>query len=160
MSLPDFTQDDILRWFGPREIEKARSYIDAVTGIAMQTNFISARVMGKAPRPYNVEIEFDLDRKGKLAIATHCTCPVGWQCKHTAATLLAYLSRQKQPQKINPVLLTWLANFRQSHENSHSLKKPKKKPEVLFYCLVPYPGNGLRLRFLKAKVDDNGDIVK
>lgn len=160
MSLPDFTQDDILRWYGPREIEKARSYLDAVTGIATETNFISARVMGNAPRPYNVEIEFDLDRKGQLFIAPHCTCPVGWQCKHTAATLLAYLARQKQPQKINPVLLTWLANFRQSHENIHSLKKPAKKPEVLFYCLVPLPGNGLRVRFLKAKVDDNGQIVK
>lgn len=160
MPLPDFTEADVLRWFGPYELKKAQPYLHAVTRLETTTDFISAHVLGTAAKPYMVEIEFELDMAGSLSISPYCTCPVGWHCKHTAATLLAYLARQKQAEKLNPEVLAWLEDFRRTQTKTGAPKKPPGKREKLFYCLVPQSLQGLRVRFIKARVDDNGQMLK
>jgi superfamily II DNA or RNA helicase len=160
MSIPIITDADIQRWFSPYELQKAKPYLYAVTRMKIKTDAVSAYVLGSTPRPYFVEIEFNLDRTGVLAISPRCSCPVGWHCKHTAATALAYLAQQKKPTPLNPELITWLTDFRQSETKKISPKKPNKKPDMLFYCLVSVPAKGLRIRFLKARTNEDGDLVK
>ena len=160
MPIPDFTEADVLRWFSDNEVRKSRPYLYAVTRLVTAPDQLGAHVMGTASRPYLVQIQFVLDKKGWLSIAPHCTCPVGWHCKHTAAVLFAYLAQPKQAGKLNPVLLAWLADFRRSNIETDVVKKPAKKPDVLIYCLVPQVTHGLGIQFLKAKVGDNGQLQK
>jgi superfamily II DNA or RNA helicase len=160
MLIPNFAEADVKRWFSAYELHKAQPYLYAVTRMAMQKAYLSAHVLGSSSTPYFVEIEFSLDKTGMLEIFPRCTCPVGWHCKHTAATILAYLAQQKKPTNLNPTVLAWLSDFRESQAKKVSLKKTVKKPDVLFYCLVPVPLQGLRVRFLKARVDDNGSLLK
>jgi superfamily II DNA or RNA helicase len=160
MSIPIITDADIQRWFSPYELHKAQPYLYAVTRMKIRTNTVSAYVLGSTPRPYFVEVEFNLDKTGVLAISPRCSCPVGWHCKHTAATALAYLAQQKKPTQLNPELIAWLTDFRQSETKKISPKKLNKKPDMLFYCLAPVPMHGIRIRFLKARVNENGDLVK
>lgn len=89
MSLPFFTEADVLRWFGARELIKAKTYVRSVTRLSAESPDLSAFVLGSAPRPYQVKIRFSTNLAGDIVISPHCSCPVQWHCKHTAATLLA-----------------------------------------------------------------------
>jgi superfamily II DNA or RNA helicase len=160
MSIPIVTDADIQRWFSAYELDEAQPYLYAVTRMKIKTNTVSAYVLGSTPRPYFVEVEFNLDKAGLLAISPRCSCSVGWHCKHTAATTLAYLAQQKKPTPLDPELIAWLEDVRQVETKKILPKKLNKKPESLFYCLAPVPLLGLRIRFLKARLNQNGDLIK
>ncbi|MBU4499348.1 MAG: helicase, partial [Gammaproteobacteria bacterium] len=151
MTLPDFTEADVLRWFDADTLKKARPYLHYITRLEASDGVIRAYVLGTAPKPYRVEIECALDRAGDVAITPDCTCPVGHSCKHAAATLLAWLAQKKQPEKLNPEVLTWLEGFRRAEAITAKPKKPAVKPEQLFYCLTPQAPWGLRVQFIKAR---------
>ena len=98
MSLPSFTEADVLRWYGARDLIKAKTYVRSVARLSAEPPVLSAFVLGSAPRPYLVKIRFSTNLAGNVVISPHCTCPVQWHCKHTAATLLAWL-RQATGQR-------------------------------------------------------------
>ena len=50
---------------------------------------ITARVRGTARQPYLQSIQVTRNGRG-VSIAGSCTCPVGFNCKHVAAALVAY----------------------------------------------------------------------
>jgi superfamily II DNA or RNA helicase len=56
---------------------------------------VMARVKGSGRNVYSVSITLSEDRSG-IVIEGDCSCPVGWQCKHIAATLFALVEEQKQ----------------------------------------------------------------
>jgi len=89
MSLPSFTEADVLRWFGARDLIKAKAYVRSVTRLTAEPPILTAFVLGSTPKPYQVKIRFSLDHAGNIVISPRCTCPIGWHCKHSAATLLA-----------------------------------------------------------------------
>ena len=90
----NYTAADIERWLGKKEVGKGESYVDAVSGLDIQADAISANVQGTAHRPYQVAISFYTDIRGSWQIDDRCTCPVASRCKHCAATLLAALARR------------------------------------------------------------------
>nr|WP_246256374.1 DEAD/DEAH box helicase [Isoptericola halotolerans] len=50
---------------------------------------MTSQVGGSGPRPYACRVWFDLDAAGRYAfVDSSCSCPVGVDCKHVAATLL------------------------------------------------------------------------
>ncbi|MDP1929806.1 MAG: DEAD/DEAH box helicase [Thiobacillus sp.] len=151
MTLPDFTESDVLRWFGADTLKKARPYLHYITRLEASHGVIQSYVLGTAPKPYRVEIECALDTTGNVAIEPYCTCPVGRNCKHAAATLLAWLAQEKQPEKLNPDVLNWVEAFRRAEATSARPKKPPVKSEQLFYCLTPQAPWGLRVQFIKAR---------
>jgi superfamily II DNA or RNA helicase len=51
---------------------------------------VSAKVQGSSRAPYNVTIEY-VTRGPDLRFSTYCDCPIGNQCKHGAAALIALL---------------------------------------------------------------------
>jgi superfamily II DNA or RNA helicase len=57
--------------------------------IAEHGAVIMAETQGTAPDPYSQRIKVGRRRDGSLAIAGVCTCPVGRDCKHIAAVLVA-----------------------------------------------------------------------
>ena len=162
MSLPSFTEADVLRWYGARDLIKAKTYVRSVTRLSAEPPVLSAFVLGSAPRPYQVKIRFSTNLAGNIVISPHCTCPVQWHCKHTAATLLAWLQQNKQPTKINPDVLTWLEGFRRTLADARPAKPAKAPPrrDTLLYCLTPRAEGSLRVTFFKARLDDHGRPLK
>lgn len=54
---------------------------------------LMADVQGSDVEPYAVTIEFSESSKGRLTLASECTCPVGSACKHTVATIIQALEQ-------------------------------------------------------------------
>jgi superfamily II DNA or RNA helicase len=52
---------------------------------------LTAEVRGAAARPYRQTIVLHRDKKQAWQVIGRCTCPVGRNCKHVAAALLAHL---------------------------------------------------------------------
>src|SRR5882757_95369 len=58
---------------------------------------VTAQVRGSRPKPYMVSIDFEeLDDELTL-IEGGCTCPVGSDCEHVAATLFALMAQKTTP---------------------------------------------------------------
>jgi superfamily II DNA or RNA helicase len=162
--LPEFTLDDVTRWFGEQEIAKAQGYLEAVSHLEVKPPRITASVQGNGPFPYRVAIGLDLDKQGKPRAVAGCSCPVGWMCKHAAAVMLHLLDQGKAQPKVRLDVLEWLDGFRESLQTPDT-RKPGKKTgkssavkEALFYVLYSAYDNGQdwSVRFVKARRDEQG----
>jgi len=95
MALDDFPLvdvGDISRQVGAGSFERGYHYaLDGVVdNLAWQPDgVLTAKVNGSRPKPYDVEIELRPGRPGFWRIDfAACTCHVGYDCKHVAATLI------------------------------------------------------------------------
>jgi superfamily II DNA or RNA helicase len=98
---------------------------------------LRAKVRGTTSRPYEVEATI-AEGRGRR-IVSHCTCPVGIQCKHGAALLLAALDEAKTgraaPQPAPPPdplagpVGAWL------HRLTATLEPAGPPPEEVIYIL-------------------------
>lgn len=93
----------IARFVGPLNLSRGRTAERAGAVVSLQwdpTHFrLSADVRGTAPEPYRSTVKLDLGMPGRATIlAGACTCPVGRNCKHVAATLIAAAERHKRDQ--------------------------------------------------------------
>jgi len=95
MALDDFPLvdvGDISRQVGAGSFERGYHYaLDGVVdNLAWQPDgILTAKVNGSRPAPYDVEIELRPGRPGFWRIDfAACTCHVGYDCKHVAATLI------------------------------------------------------------------------
>lgn len=87
--------------FDPATLARARPYVAAcaariteqkATGLDIVN--ISASVFGTAPKPYRQEVSVNLDLG---EIDGTCSCPVGHNCKHVAAVVMAALGIDHEP---------------------------------------------------------------
>ena len=93
-----FGTDDIQRAVG--QVSFFRGLDNFERGMVRSVEFgspgrIHGEVSGSRPKPYAVVAKFELGNDGRpVSVEGHCSCPVGYNCKHTAAVLLAarYLS--------------------------------------------------------------------
>src|SRR5271156_4990725 len=90
----DITHDLIRATVSANAYAAAQAYVRAGRVRALQadpgTNSISAKVQGSASKPYAQTIEIGTSRAGKPVVHGDCSCPVGFNCKHVAAVLMAY----------------------------------------------------------------------
>jgi superfamily II DNA or RNA helicase len=167
----NYTRADIIRWLGSHEVQKGTAYLNAVSHLVVTREAISAQVKGTTRQPYQVNIDFLQNTDGKLRIDANCTCPVGYECKHTAAVLLKALVsssaelRHAEPTKIvspqvNPAVLEWLDSFRRSVSSTSKQKAsttPTKRAEQLFYVLKQnLYNNEYGISIMKGRADING----
>jgi superfamily II DNA or RNA helicase len=102
----------VRRWFTASTLDKARDYVDSVTTIAWGRGTLFADVQGSERRPYTVSVSFLEGRLGLQAEGS-CSCPVGINCKHVAAALLANLEKTTvSADQPRPEMLRWLEGFR------------------------------------------------
>jgi len=85
---------DIIRLVGKAAFDRGRVYArnGAVTELAWDDTdqVLTAAVHGSEPRPYRCEIELAPSANGfHTPVVSACTCPLDWNCKHVAATLLS-----------------------------------------------------------------------
>ena len=88
-----FGTDDIARAVG--EVTYLRGLDYFVRGMVRSVEFgspgrIHGEVSGSLPKPYAVAVKYEFGSDGTLLpLEGHCSCPVGYNCKHTVAVLLA-----------------------------------------------------------------------
>ena len=89
------TEDAIRRAVGERAFRAGREYEaeERVSNLRLLADgrVVEARVRGGASRPYRVRATL-LDMPGRTAVSGSCSCPVGMNCKHVAAALLAAMA--------------------------------------------------------------------
>jgi len=83
----------MLRRLSRRTVEAGRAYAQhgAVRALSWSPDgrVIDATVQGTAPRPYVLRITLRRQQDGGAGFDGYCSCPVGVNCKHLAAVLLA-----------------------------------------------------------------------
>ena len=151
---------DVIHWYEPHEIQKAKAYLNSISHLEIQPGKITAQIKGTSPRPYLVEIFFDADQAGVLRIDPRCSCPVHWKCKHTAAVLLSALSLPRAPA-INHAVLEWVESFRRAVKTPpKKTAKPAARPEKLCYVLTKSAYTGSHVfGIYKGKLDADGRLL-
>ncbi len=117
------TQQDINRHLQQTYVSRGRSYYNQGRVHNLETlddgEQITASVAGSGRRIYQVIVNLHYHPEGTvlLKVRGHCSCPVGYNCKHVAATLFAHKEQLKsfQPSDnqaispdLNPTLRHWL----------------------------------------------------
>src|SRR5947209_8202937 len=87
------TEDDIRQSVSYNAFHAGRGYwadghVQAVS-VSDDGRKVEARVNGTARSPYQLSIRLSPGRDGRPVVAGACSCPVGFNCKHVAAALLA-----------------------------------------------------------------------
>jgi superfamily II DNA or RNA helicase len=101
MSSVFFDRERIADWLGDRTVAKARS-VGAVTNVKWQGATLSGDVQGSQLLPYRTRVRFRTDGGSPWA-QSDCSCPVGRDCKHVAALLLAELDYHDEMDHITQV---------------------------------------------------------
>jgi superfamily II DNA or RNA helicase len=138
--MPAFAYDtaQIIKWLGSHTVAKARGYVDEVTRLHWDEDVLRATVQGTQRQPYSVEVMFN-DHNGALSAQGHCSCPVGFGCKHAAAVLLASATdRPRESETVRPEVAGWLEGFRSrfASTRSTSAKKPGESGGALALVYV------------------------
>jgi len=135
-------------------IERGRKY--AELGNAKYINWyedeckINAEVVGSGHNLYEVSIKYNPGSK-IVAYRCKCTCPVGYNCKHAVATILALQEQITQtPSKTNPTPLPDLTKLDYAttewlNELLTEIKRDKpfeQQEEILFYLLDTHHESG------------------
>jgi superfamily II DNA or RNA helicase len=83
--------------FDQRSLSRASGYGNRVSDLQRRdedgTVVLSARVQGTASTPYRTTVAIRAGRRGTFGYDCDCTCPVGVDCKHAAALLMAAAQR-------------------------------------------------------------------
>ncbi|NKJ46837.1 helicase [Burkholderia sp. SG-MS1] len=119
MSSVFFDRERIAEWLGDRTVAKARS-VGAVTHVQWQGATLSGDVQGTQPGPYRTRVRFRTDGGSPWA-QSDCTCPVGRDCKHVAALLLAELEYHDEMDHIIDI---------EPNEGAHDGEPPRSQPPV------------------------------
>jgi len=154
----------ISEWLDLSAVSKAFNNPNAVSKLRWMSNdTLAGAVQGSRSRPYEVQVYFhDIDEE--MWIEGECTCPVGYNCKHVAALLIAGLSHMPKPSpsSVRPELVTWLEDFRMKHARGKSLddRKPAaaKVTHVLAYVIAGSYRGAPELLLYKARVSADGAI--
>ncbi len=93
---------EIYTYFSRSAMEKAYAYqaqgrVSAVD-VSEDLTHISAQVRGSESRNYRVDIQLEFSHEELTDLEGDCSCPMSFNCKHVAATLLEALNG-KEPQQ-------------------------------------------------------------
>jgi superfamily II DNA or RNA helicase len=114
-----------------------------------------ASVQGTRRRPYHVFVE--IEDSEPVSLTGRCSCPVGWNCKHSAAVLFEALKKPPPIQRAEQDPLSgpiggWLHQLR-------AAAHPPASPEAIAYRfdLPPQPGFPFALDLRVVRILKSGD---
>ncbi|MFT4835925.1 MAG: superfamily II DNA or RNA helicase [Psychromonas sp.] len=92
--MPKITPQDISTSFGRNIIDRGTRYFKESRVLSCEYDEdkkqLHGSVKGSSETPYQTSAAIKPSNKGGFIIHSTCTCPVGWNCKHAVALLLAY----------------------------------------------------------------------
>jgi superfamily II DNA or RNA helicase len=158
-----YNRQEIEVWLGAHTVAKARAYQNAVSHLAWEnTSTLTGKVQGREFHPYTVRIVFH-DVDDGMWIDGHCSCPVGIDCKHVAALLLAAATSGSEPMAsgVRPELVNWLDAFRSRQSSLSSAKQQaaiQKPTHALAYMIAWSRYDDPEVLLYKARVNAEGTI--
>ncbi len=139
-AFPIFTRDDVVRSLGAAEAQKGQAIIQNVLSASTQLGLLVAQVQGSMAKPYRVIIKGERLPTGEVSFHADCSCPVGHNCKHAAATLLARLQQQQStPDGVNPLVLEWLASFEPTSPQKKAAAKKAPSSQLIYLLNMSLP---------------------
>jgi superfamily II DNA or RNA helicase len=145
-----------------------------LTDVDEAAGVIYAMVQGSQDEPYDQSISI-WRAGGKICVEGDCSCPVGYNCKHVAAALIAQLHAKPaatrgapagtvtaSPEAMPAALAIWLSDLRQGVK-TESEAYPANVSRRLFYMLGRDQSYGeaagtVRLTLAVSDVKKNGTI--
>jgi len=99
MSFPlSFTIEDIEKNISHTYLSRGREYLRQGRvkewGLSADGRLLTGRVKGSLFNAYEIAVEFGNGGNYGVQISGDCTCPIGFNCKHVAAVLLACLANR------------------------------------------------------------------
>ncbi|WP_426425637.1 SWIM zinc finger family protein [Bradyrhizobium genosp. A] len=92
---------EIYSYFSRAAMEKAHAYQaqGRVSGVKVSDDLthVSSQVRGSESKKYRVDIQLEFDDDSLTDIDGGCSCPMAFNCKHVAATLLEALNGKAPP---------------------------------------------------------------
>lgn len=156
--LNEYQEEDVIDWLGADTVKKARPYVDLVQQLEVGDERIDAQVPGSARQPYQTSIVF-VDFEGQASLPNTCSCPVGRDCKHVAATLLRAIAERNPEVRLSNSVLSWVEDLRRA--SVAVAKKKARAPSVrsgLFYVLHwSADGSHFGITLLKGKRPDKAE---
>lgn len=136
--LDTFTETDLIRWLGAREVDKGRGYLAAVSDLHSDGETLHAKVQGTRAQPYRVFLRVPEHSPYGSPLLSQCSCPVGIGCKHVAATLLRWLKeRAGDPTRPREQVLAWIEAFQGfAAQQTPKPQAPRKAPAAVQHALL------------------------
>jgi len=155
--------DQIEAWFGRRVVDKAEDYVDAVSGMRWHGMSLSGKVQGTRASPYDVQAHLIESGRG-LHAEGECSCPVGVDCKHVAALLIAGMQTGSADSARSPAarteLVNWLEGFRERMGSTRAGGDPAPRASHALAYVLKRPGHqqGHVVQLHKARLGNDGTV--
>lgn len=142
-----FDDQDLSQAFHPPYLARGRHYYQQnhVLRVSKENNLVRAQVQGRDDFPYLVTIRLSRNARSTLLVDGSCTCPVGYNCKHVAAALVALLAQEQEATARSSSSQTqpWLKAVNQTMEDPNQY--PDNVADRLLYVLTQrYNHAGMR----------------
>ncbi|MGJ8668018.1 MAG: SNF2-related protein [Oceanococcus sp.] len=129
-----YNSSDIQKAFDPATFRRGKSYFEQGRVLDLESadlgRILSGNVRGDSAKPYSTQIQLRDDAR---RFSSRCNCPVGNQCKHAVALLLAALESPPLNDSTADIS-AWVDDLFAQH--SQTQKKPE--PHALsFHCSLP-----------------------
>jgi superfamily II DNA or RNA helicase len=173
-----YTLADVQRIFSAGEIAKGQAYFRDGLVLAVEIGadgtVLRGQVQGTLRRPYTATVHiqpqggYGRSRYGTgTLLAGSCSCPVGYNCKHTVALLLAALAQYqaapaKREESPEAPLAAWLTTLDQATAASEQDSYPDTVRRRVLYVLNVEPvekyGNCLTVEAMSVQLLRNGGV--
>ena len=118
-------------------------------------HWIESEVRGSLPQPYRQAIQVRARGGGvPIVLESECTCPMGLDCKHVAAALLALREKSVDPFEIPQDVEQWLARVSDVARRASNAYPGDVRQRALYTLDVQ--GGAVRVRPLSVRLDSAG----
>ena len=143
-----------------------------VRSLVQDETLVIASVRGSAAEPYEQRITLGFGRDRTLdRVGGYCNCPVGWNCKHVAAALVALANREPtlpasaaNGVRLPPAIASWLARVRAADTPEAGAEDDGEYPESvrdrLIYVVDVEPSGRPTVTPMKATLKKDGTLGK
>jgi superfamily II DNA or RNA helicase len=153
-----YDRAQIVDWLDVSTVAKGQAYVRAAFNIRWSDDTLSGKVQGTQHRPYSVEARFEQD-DGDVWVDGECSCPVGYNCKHVAALLLAGMSvAAPSPAGVRSEVVKWLEGFQSRHRRAAPTLRKPQPTQALGYVIAATPRGRPSIFLYKVRLAADGSI--
>lgn len=139
----DYRPDELARALSPTFLQRGKAYWrqGRVLSVQRHGGVVEGEVLGSADQVYGCEVTLDRDSRGHLVVDGECDCPVGYNCKHIAATLVAAasLAEAPDPDRPDPLVQRWLEALDEARTDPEAYPAEIKDRLLYVLSLREYP---------------------
>jgi len=144
---------------GRQYFDEGNAHLDEIMAPEKQALILNGACSGSQPYPYHQNVEI-LRSRGELDLIGECTCPVGFNCKHVIALVLAWRAKMQRDPVNAPSIEQWLEELDHlSPPAGDATPETTDAAESLFYILEPLT-DGYEVDFRIARRKKNGEWGK